>query len=116
MATNRSSRRRFLQTSAAASAALALPYYVPARAFGASDRLITGAIGVRNRGGETQNLKDFRKNCVAVCDVDQAVAANAAKFVTEGATNATSTTTIAACSTARTLTQWSFRRPTIGMP
>jgi predicted dehydrogenase len=77
------SRRQFLQT-AAASAALAAPYYVPRRAFGANDRVVTGAIGVKNRGGETQNLKDFRKNCVAVCDVDQTVAAKAAKYVTEG--------------------------------
>ena len=46
--------------------------------------VITGAIGVKNRGGETQNLKDFRTNCVAVCDVDQNVAAKAAKYVTEG--------------------------------
>jgi predicted dehydrogenase len=84
MSTLRPSRRRFLQTAAAASAALAAPYYVPARAFGANERVITGAIGVKNRGGETQNLKDFRKNCVAICDVDQNVAAKSAKYVTEG--------------------------------
>ena len=84
MSTLRPSRRRFLQTAAAASAALAVPYYVPVRAFGASDRVITGAIGVKNRGGESQNLKDFRKNCVAICDVDQNVAAKSAKYVTEG--------------------------------
>jgi predicted dehydrogenase len=78
------SRRRLLQSAAAASAAMAVPYFVPARAFGASDRVITGAIGVKNRGGKTQNLKDFRTNCVAVCDVDANVAAEAARFVTEG--------------------------------
>jgi predicted dehydrogenase len=78
------SRRRFLQTTAAASAVFAAPYYIPARAFGANERIITGAIGVKNRGGETQNLKDFRANCVAVCDVDQNVAGKAAKYVTEG--------------------------------
>jgi predicted dehydrogenase len=78
------SRRRFLQTTAAASAVFAAPYYVPARAFGANERIITGAIGVKNRGGETQNLKDFRANCVAVCDVDKNVAAKAAKYVTDG--------------------------------
>jgi predicted dehydrogenase len=77
------SRRRFLQTAAAATAALAAPYYVPQRAFGASDRVITGAIGVRNRGGKTQNLKDFRANCAAVCDVDAKVAAEAAKYVAD---------------------------------
>jgi predicted dehydrogenase len=78
------SRRRFLQTTAAASVLVAAPYYVPARAFGANERIVTGAIGVKNRGGETQNLKDFRKNCAAVCDVDASVAAKAAKYVTEG--------------------------------
>ncbi|MEX2174165.1 MAG: Gfo/Idh/MocA family oxidoreductase, partial [Pirellulaceae bacterium] len=78
------SRRRFLQTSAAASAVFAAPYYVPARVFGANERISIGMIGVKNRGGETQNLKDFRQNCVAVCDVDQNVAATAAKYVVAG--------------------------------
>ena len=77
-------RRRFLKSTAAASALFAAPYFVPARTFGANERIITGAIGVKNRGGETQNLKDFRANCVAVCDVDQNVAAKAAKYVTDG--------------------------------
>lgn len=78
------SRRRFLQTTAAASAVLAAPYYVPARAFGANERIVTGAIGVKNRGGKTQNLKDFRTSCVAVCDVDANVAAESAKYVASG--------------------------------
>ncbi len=81
---SRLSRRRFLQTTAAASAVLSAPYFVPARAFGANERVITGAIGVKNRGGKTQNLKDFRANCVAVCDVDANVAAESAKYVVEG--------------------------------
>ncbi len=81
MPTANVSRRRFLQTAAAASAVIAAPYYVPARAFGANERVITGAIGVKNRGGDGQNLKDFGKNCVAVCDVDANVAAKAAKYV-----------------------------------
>ena len=84
MPTPHLTRRRFLQTTAAASAAIAAPYFVPARAFGANERVITGAIGVKNRGGQRQNLKDFRTNCVAVCDVDANVAAQAAKFVEEG--------------------------------
>jgi predicted dehydrogenase len=84
MRTPNFSRRRFLQTVATASAAIAAPYYVPARAFGANERIITGAIGVKNRGGKTQNLKDFRTNCVAVCDVDANVAAESAKYVVEG--------------------------------
>jgi predicted dehydrogenase len=84
MPTKRFSRRRFLQTTAAASAAIAAGYFVPQRAFGANERIVTGAIGVKNRGGQTQNLKDFRANCVAVCDVDSHVAATAAKYVEDG--------------------------------
>src|SRR4030095_11883432 len=76
-------RRLCLQAAAAASAIVAAPYYVPARAFGANERVITGAIGVKNRGGKTQNLKDFRANCAAVCDVDVHIAAESAKYVTE---------------------------------
>ncbi|MDX1944481.1 MAG: Gfo/Idh/MocA family oxidoreductase [Pirellulaceae bacterium] len=75
----RSSRRRFLQTSAAASAALALPYYVPSRAFGANERIVTGHIGVGAQG--KSNLSKFLANAGAVCDVDSARAALAAKVV-----------------------------------
>lgn len=78
------SRRRFLKTtSAAAASTLAAPYFVPASAFGANDRVVTGHIGVKNQG--TSNLKSFlgQKNVTvgAVCDVDQNVLAAAVKLV-----------------------------------
>jgi predicted dehydrogenase len=76
-------RRRFLQTTAAASAVFTAPYFVPQRALGANERVITGHIGVRNQGGPKANLKHFLKNAAAVCDVDSSVAAEAAKFVVE---------------------------------
>src|SRR5678815_2644035 len=72
-------RRSFLQASAAASTLFAAPYFVPARAFGANERIITGHIGVGGRGNE--NLKEFLKNAAAVCDVDKARAAATAKKV-----------------------------------
>src|SRR5436190_6425704 len=73
------SRRTFLQSSAAASTLFAAPYFVPARAFGANERIITGHIGVGGRGNE--NLKEFLKNAAAVCDVDKTRAVATAKRV-----------------------------------
>jgi predicted dehydrogenase len=55
------------------------PAFIPSRAFGASERVITGHIGVGGRG--TENLKGFLANAAAVCDVDQSHAAGAAKLV-----------------------------------
>ena len=85
----RYSRRRFLQTTAAASALFAAPLIVPARAFGANGRVALGFVGVKNRG--MQNMEGFsvvgsgagKKNCdcVAVCDVDSNVFASAVKRV-----------------------------------
>ena len=77
------SRRRFLQVSAAASTVIAAPYFVPARAFGANERVVTGHIGVKNRGGKTQNLKELRQHVGVICDVDKNVAAEAAKYLEE---------------------------------
>lgn len=74
------SRRSLLKASAAASA-LAIPYFVPARSFGANDRILTGHIGVGNQG--KGNLGAFLSNAVAVCDVDSERAAAAAKTVEE---------------------------------
>lgn len=84
MSQNSVSRRSFLATSAVAASALAVPYYVPQRAFGANDRVVTGHIGVGGQGNS--NLNRFLKNAAAVCDVDQNRAAAAAKRV-EGAGN-----------------------------
>jgi predicted dehydrogenase len=65
----RFTRRSFLQTSAAAASAIALPYYVPAPAFGANERIVTGHIGTGGQGNS--NLKAFLSNAAAVCDVDK---------------------------------------------
>ena len=63
---NATSRREFLRCSAAATAAA----FVPARAFGANDRITIGCIGVGSRG--TGNMRNFLglDTCrvVAVCD------------------------------------------------
>jgi predicted dehydrogenase len=83
------SRRRFLQTTAAASAVFAVPYIIPQRAFGANERVNLGFVGVKNRG--MQNMEGFSivgrnagkmpTNCAAVCDVDSNVFASAVKAV-----------------------------------
>lgn len=68
----RLSRRRFLQASAAAAGAFAAPYVLPARAFGANERIVIGSIGVGGQGGG--NLKGFMGQkdvaVAALCDVD----------------------------------------------
>ncbi|MCA9268504.1 MAG: Gfo/Idh/MocA family oxidoreductase, partial [Planctomycetales bacterium] len=61
-------RRTFLQQSAAASSALALPYFVPSSAFGANEKIITGHVGVGGQGNS--NLGGFGSTIGAVCDVD----------------------------------------------
>lgn len=72
------SRRQMLtQTAAAASAALAFPSIVPARALGkehlaaASDRITLGVIGIGPRCTYdlTAMLKEKDVQCVAICDV-----------------------------------------------
>jgi predicted dehydrogenase len=69
------SRRSFLKTTAAA-AALAAPYYVPARVLGAnspSNRITVGCIGVGNQGFPMMQrfLQDSLCQVVAVCDVNR---------------------------------------------
>lgn len=76
----RVSRRKFLTGSLAGAAFLtAAPMFVPRRAFGANERIVTGHIGVRNQG--LGNLKALLNNAGAVCDVDREVLAKAAKAV-----------------------------------
>ena len=83
------SRRRFLQTSAAASTLFAAPYFIPARAFGANERVNLGFIGCKNRGMQNmegfgivgKDVGTFATNCAAVCDVDTGVIADAVKQV-----------------------------------
>jgi predicted dehydrogenase len=81
------SRRRFLQTTAAASAVFSAPYFVPQRAFGANERVNLGFVGVKNRG--MQNMEGFgivgkdagklAATAGALCDVDSNVLGLAAK-------------------------------------
>jgi len=63
-------RRDFLRTSTAAIAAIGLPHIIPASAFGASNKIVLGCIGVGGMG--TGNMKNFLalEDCrvVAVCD------------------------------------------------
>jgi predicted dehydrogenase len=64
-----SSRRRFLQTTAAGVAAAT---FVPARAFGANDRLHVASIGVGGKGrGEVRDSAQAGAQIVALCDVDR---------------------------------------------
>ena len=74
-------RRRFLKTAAAASFLTAAPLFVPARAFGASERVRTGHIGLGGQG--KSNLNHFLENAAVLCDVDQSRAAAAAKTLAE---------------------------------
>lgn len=74
-------RRSFLKTSAAVAGAFAAPYFVPQRAFGANERIVTGHIGTGNRG--LQNLQPFMDNAGALCDVDTRHLAAAIKLVDE---------------------------------
>ena len=79
--TNRKlNRRSFL----AASTVLAAPYFVPFRAFGANDRIVTAHIGVGGQG--TSNLSSFLGNGAspaAICDVDSDRLAKAVKVVSD---------------------------------
>lgn len=76
-------RRSFLRRAAVAAGFAAFPTIVPARAFGAAERVRLGFIGVRNRG--SQNLEAFLKQdtaeVVALCDVDREVLAGAREKV-----------------------------------
>ena len=56
----KSNRRQFFAVTGAGAAAAWMPTIIPARAFGANDRVRTGHIGVRNQG--TNNLKELLKN------------------------------------------------------
>ncbi len=68
------SRRSFLKTSAAAGSTLLLPSILPARVWGANERLDIAAIGAGGRGADDiEAVRD--QNIVALCDVDWANAA-----------------------------------------
>jgi len=79
----RMNRRSFLATSAAGAASVAAPYFVPASAFGANERIVTGHIGVggQGRGNLGRFMGKSTVQAAAVCDVDAGRAAKAAKSV-----------------------------------
>ncbi len=66
-------RRMFLKGTTFAAAAIGFPEIIPAKAFGANDRISLGCIGVGDRG--TLNMRNFLglDGCrvVAVCDVQR---------------------------------------------
>jgi predicted dehydrogenase len=84
-------RRQFLRGAATATAAVAIPYFVPASALGEpgqrapNDRITMGFIGVGNMGGG--HLGGFLGNpdvqIVAICDVDAVKRADACRRVSE---------------------------------
>jgi len=84
-------RRGFLRTVAGSAVGLGVAgsglWSMPARAFGANERVRVGFIGVRNQG--TNNLRRILgrsdADVAAVCDVDQAVLAKAGRLVEERA-------------------------------
>ncbi len=79
---NKMTRRRFTHTTLAAGvAAVASPLLVPARAFGANDRVVLGGIGMGNRGGQLAGT--FRKHAdyAAIADVYLPRAEKAAQSV-----------------------------------
>jgi predicted dehydrogenase len=68
-----------MASAAATTAAVSAPLYLPARVFGANERIVFGFIGVGGMG--TGNLKKHLTDTAAVCDVDQKHMARAVKLV-----------------------------------
>ncbi len=68
-------RRQTLKTILPATLAFSLPTIIPARAFGANDRIRIGVIGFNSRGKD--HIKNFMKledvEVATLCDVDQRV-------------------------------------------
>ncbi len=81
MADHGTSRRTFLKTAAVTSGALAVPYFVPKRAFGANERIVTAHIGVGGMG--RNNLRGQIDRAAALCDVEQKHLDQAAKMCTD---------------------------------
>jgi hypothetical protein len=81
MGTHHSTRREFLKTAGAASAAVAAPYVIPSSALGAdgkppaSDRIVMGGIGIGRMGSGDQGAFLGRKDVqyVAISDVRKSV-------------------------------------------
>lgn len=112
----RFNRRAFPGETAALGAPAASPTIIPARAFGATERIRTGHIGVKNQG--TNNLKGLRKNVVAVCDIDKDMLIEAKELAeNKGARDlATCSDYRAFARRQRRLARSSSPRPTTGTP
>lgn len=69
------SRRSFIQNTATASVALTIPTIIPARAFGANDRIRAAVLGVNGRGTDhiegMQRLDNVEVACL--CDPDSEI-------------------------------------------
>jgi predicted dehydrogenase len=88
-------RRAFLSTTATHGAMLALSaasYRAVVADEPPSERIRVGMIGVGNQGGPGNNMKDFKKNIVAVCDLDAGYVARATAFMEKEASLKVSTT------------------------
>jgi len=102
------SRRRFLQTAAAAGAALSVPVVIPGAALGKdetvapSERITVGMIGV-GRQTHFKNLPQFLKmpdvHVAAVCDVDAWRLENAKKAIEAQYAKSTASGTYKGCDT-----------------
>src|SRR5579872_2801186 len=83
------SRRKFLQTSAAAGAAgVAFPTIIPNHVLaapgrqGANDRITLGFIGVGGRGFDhVHQFKEMGVPTAAVCDVDRTAVSKATRYL-----------------------------------
>ncbi len=69
------SRRKFIQNSATAAAALTIPTIIPAHAFGANDRINAAVLGVNGRGKSHISSLMVQENVAVthLCDPDMNV-------------------------------------------
>lgn len=77
-------RRRFLHASASVAGAIALPQFVPRRAFGANERIVAGFVGLGGQG--RSNMNAFIGQGVAVAalaDVESKRVAQATKIASD---------------------------------
>ena len=73
-------RRGFLKTAGRGTAfLLAAPAFIPSRAFGANERVVTGHIGVGGQG--MGNMRKFLNQAAAICDVDSSKLEKAANLL-----------------------------------
>jgi predicted dehydrogenase len=69
---NKQSRRNFIRNSAAATAAITIPFIIPARAFGANDRIVASVQGLNGRGkSHVKSLMNMDNVVIkTLCDPD----------------------------------------------